>query len=160
MGTKGKEIVGKDADSIIKLLNKALVDEWYAYYQYWIGSYVVRGTMRPDVQKEMKEHANEELEHANMLSERIIQLGGIPVLNVFDKSEKGNCAYLPPKDFDVKKILSQNIKGEQCAILVYKNILDKLKGTKDYISFNMIRKILEDEVEHEQDLEDLQSDIV
>jgi len=37
MGTKGREIVGLDVDKLIELLNKALADEWLAYYQYWIG---------------------------------------------------------------------------------------------------------------------------
>ena len=159
MGTKGKEVVGKDSKEIIELLNKALVDEWKAYYQYWVGSLVVKGIMRPSVQAELTQHANEEFKHAQMLSARIIQLGGTPVLNIFDKTAKGNCAYLPPKDFDVRKILSQNIKGEQCAINVYQKILDKLKGTKDYLTFEMVRQILADEVEHEQDLEDLMDDI-
>lgn len=159
MGTKGREILGSSVKNIVKLLNSALVDEWYAYYQYWIASFVVTGFMRPDVQKEFEEHADEELKHARMLSERIVQLGGIPVLNIFNSSAKGNCSYLEPKGFDVMKIISQNIKSEQCAILTYNKILEKLKRTKDYVSFNMIREILEDEVEHEQDLEDLLEDI-
>ena len=33
MGTKGREIVGKHADRLIELLNKAFADEWLAYYQ-------------------------------------------------------------------------------------------------------------------------------
>jgi bacterioferritin len=159
MGTKGKEIVGSGVKGIIEMLNKALIDEWKAYYQYWIGSLVVEGLMRPNVQAELTQHATEELNHANLLSARIIQLGGVPVLNIFDKSYKGNCAYLPPKDFDVRKILSQNIRGEQCAILVYQKMLDKLVKTKDYVTFELIRQILQDELEHEQDLEDLSVDI-
>ena len=34
MGTKGREIVGSRADELVELLNKALADEWLAYYQY------------------------------------------------------------------------------------------------------------------------------
>ena len=37
-------------------------------------------------------------------------------------------------------------------------MLDKIKG-KDPITFNMVRKIMEDEVEHEHDLQDLEEDI-
>jgi len=40
MGTKGREIVGMDIDKLIELLNKALADEWLAYYQYWVGAKV------------------------------------------------------------------------------------------------------------------------
>ncbi|MFH1780110.1 MAG: ferritin-like domain-containing protein [Candidatus Micrarchaeota archaeon] len=159
MGTKGIEIAGKEVNALIELLNKALADEWLAYYQYWVGAKVVKGPMRPEVQAELIEHANEELQHANLLADRIIQLGGTPLLNPKVFSEKGNCGYEEPKDPFVGKILEQNIKGEQCAIQVYSDILQKLKGSSDVISFNMIRKIMEDEVKHEQDLEDLKEDL-
>ena len=159
MGKKGREIVGKDVDEIIELFNKALADEWLAYYQYWVGALVVKGPMRPEVQTELEEHAKEELGHAKMLADRIIQLGGTPILDPKEFNSKGSCGYEAPKNPHVLKILEQNINGERCAIEVYSKILQKLKGTSDMISFNMIRKILEDEVKHEHDLEDLEEDI-
>jgi len=116
--------------------------------------------MRPNVQAELKEHAEEELKHAGMLAERIIQLRGTPLLNPKEFSAKSNCRYDAPKDPHVLKLIAQNIKGEQCAIETYNKLLQKLKGTSDMISFNMIRKIMEDEVKHEQDLEDLKEDIL
>ncbi|MEM4260008.1 MAG: ferritin-like domain-containing protein [Candidatus Woesearchaeota archaeon] len=160
MGTKAKEIVGKDYKEIIELFNKALADEWLAYYQYWVGSLVAKGPMRPEVQAELKEHGEEELKHAGMLAERIIQLGGTPLLDPKEFDKKSNCGYDAPTNQHVLKILEQNIAGEQCAIEVYFKILQRLKGTTDMISFNMIRKIMEDEVKHEQDLEDLRDDIM
>ncbi len=159
MGTKGREIVGKDAKELVELFNRAIADEWLAYYQYWVGALVVKGPMRPNVQAELKEHAEEELKHAGMLADRIIQLGGTPLLHPDEFSKKTNCGYDSPKDPHAKKILEQNIKGEQCAIDTYSKLLVKLKGTNDFISMNMVRKIMEDEVKHEQDLEDLKDDI-
>ncbi|HET89771.1 MAG TPA: ferritin, partial [Chloroflexi bacterium] len=32
MGTKGRALVGKNVDNLIDMLNKALADEWLAYY--------------------------------------------------------------------------------------------------------------------------------
>ena len=37
MGTKGREIVGIDIEKFLPLLNKDFVDEWLAYYQFWLG---------------------------------------------------------------------------------------------------------------------------
>jgi len=159
MGTKGTEIVGMDVKELIEMLNRALADEWLAYYQYWVGSYLVRGPMRPAVEAELKEHAEEELKHAGMLAQRIIQLGGIPLIDPAEWSKKTNCGYDAPKDPSVFKILEQNIKGEQCAIVVYKKILDKVKAGDDPITFNMVRKIMEEEVEHEEDLQAIQEDL-
>lgn len=158
MGSKGKEIVGTDINELIELLNKALADEWLAYYQYWVGSYVVKGPMRKSVEEELKEHAAEEYEHANMIAERIIQLGGTPILNPSEWIKLTNCGYEIPSDPHVKLILEQNIKGEQCAIMTYHSILQKITG-KDPITFNMVRKIMEDEVEHEEDLQAILEDI-
>ena len=159
MGTKGTEIVGMDVKQLIELLNKALADEWLAYYQYWVGAKVIKGPMRSDVQKELEEHAGEELEHANLLAERIIQLGGVPLLDPNEWSKKSSCGYEAPADPNVRMVLEQNIKGEQCAIVVYHKILEKVKLGNDPVTFHLVRKILQDEVKHEQDLEDLLDDL-
>jgi bacterioferritin len=45
MGTKGRAIVGRDADRLVELLNKAFADGWLAYYQYWLGAKIVAGPM-------------------------------------------------------------------------------------------------------------------
>lgn len=154
MGKAGKKIVGVNVDKLIEMLNKALADEWLAYYQYWIGAKVVCGIMSDKVQKELLEHATEELGHADMLVERILQLEGIPLLNPKDWQEKTVCGYSAPKDFNVKPILEQNIEGERCAIDVYKNILEFVRA-KDDVTFEIILKILKDEIKHEDDLENI-----
>jgi len=158
MGTKGKEIVGMDVNELIKELNKALADEWLAYYQYWIGAKVAKGPMRGAVVGELEEHANEELQHAGMLVERIIQLGGTPVLSPKEWYKVTYCGYEEPNDPNVKKLIEQNIKGEQCAIDVYQKLSAMLKD-KDPITYQMVLEIMADEVEHEEDLEALVEDM-
>jgi bacterioferritin len=159
MGTKGTEIVGMDAKELVGLLNKALSDEWLAYYQYWVGAKIVKGPMRPNVEAELEEHAKEELGHAEVLADRIVQLGGTPVIDPAQWAKLTNCGYDAPKDEHVVSILKQNIKGEQCAIEVYHKLLEKIKLGNDPITFNSIRKIMQDEVDHEEDLQNLLEDI-
>ena len=158
MGQKGREIVKMDVDDLINFLNRALSDEWLAYYQYWIGSKVVKGPMKDAVIAELTLHATEELAHAELISARIIQLGGVPVLTPEEWFEKTNCGYDTPKDPYVEEILEQNIKGEQCAIRVYSEMLD-ITRTDDPITYNMILQILSQEVEHEEDLSALKEDL-
>jgi bacterioferritin len=158
MGTKGKEIVGVKVDKLIKLLNKAYADEWLAYYQYWVGAKVAKGPMRGAVVAELEEHAADELRHAGMLAERIIQLGGTPILKPEDWYKMTNCGYDAPEDPSVRVLLKQNIRGEQCAIKAYQRLLDFIKG-KDPVTYNMSVEILEDEVEHEEDLQAIQEDM-
>ena len=158
MGTRAREIIGMNVNEIVEELNKALADEWLAYYQYWIGAKVAKGPMRGSVAAELEEHAGEELEHAGMLVERIIQLGGEPVLTPKDWYKVTHCGYETPSDHHVKKLLEQNIKGEQCAIDVYQKLTQMLKD-KDLITYQMVLEILEDEIEHEEELEALVEDM-
>ncbi|KQC14809.1 MAG: ferritin [Desulfuromonas sp. SDB] len=158
MGTKGKEIVGVDVNQLLEMLNKAYADEWLAYYQYWVGAKVAVGQMRGVVAGELEEHAGEELEHAQMLAERILTLGGTPLLNLQVLLQQTNCGYEEPSDPSTRKLVEQNIKGEQCAIITYKKILDFVKD-KDPITYHLVLEIMEDEVEHEEDLEAILDDM-
>ncbi|MBK9389533.1 MAG: ferritin [Bacteroidetes bacterium] len=158
MGQKGRSIVKMDVDELINLLNKALSDEWLAYYQYWIGAKVVKGPMKDAVIAELTLHATEELGHAELLATRIIQLGGTPVLSPVEWSKLTNCGYDVPSDPYVGVILDQNIKGEQCAIKVYSELLD-ITRVGDPVTYNFILQILSDEVEHEEDLSSLKEDM-
>lgn len=158
MGTRGREIVGMDVKKLLELLNKAFADEWLAYYQYWLGSKVAKGPMKEAVIAELIQHAADELRHADMLTARIIQLGGTPVSNPKDWFKVSNCGYDEPADPYVRKLLEQNIHGEQCAISVYKALLEKTQD-RDPVTYNMVVQILQDEVEHEEDLQALLEDL-
>ena len=158
MAQKGREIVKMNVDDLINLLNRALADEWLAYYQYWIGAKVVKGPMKDAVIAELDLHATEELAHAALLTTRIVQLGGTPVLSPAEWMKITNCGYDAPEDPYVGKVLEQNIKGEQCAIKTYNHLLD-LTREGDPVSYNMILGILSQEVEHEEDLDALREDL-
>ena len=158
MGTHGKKIVDLNLKNLISLLNKALADEWLAYYQYWVGALVVKGPMAERIKAELEEHATEEFKHANMLAARILQLGGTPILEYKDLARLSTCGFIAPKNPAGTAILKQNIKGEQCAITVYAKLL-KLTEGKDILTHLMLQEILKEEVEHEDDLENLLEDL-
>jgi bacterioferritin len=158
MGTKGRKIVGMDVSKLIELLNKAFADEWLAYYQYWVGAKVVKGPMKEAVIAELTQHAGDELRHAEMLTTRIIQVGGTPIIKPEDWYKMTNCGYDAPEDPSVRVILEQNIKGEQCAIDVYNRLLEATRD-KDPVTYNIALQILQDEVEHEEDLQALLEDM-
>lgn len=159
MAVRGNSIIkGIEIDEIITLLNKAYADEWLAYYQYFIEAKVVKGIMKDAAIAELTQHATDELRHANMVADRILQLGGTPLLNPKEWFTQTNCGYEEPQDFDVVAILNDSIKGEQCAISTYSDIADLVKD-KDIITYNMVSEILADEVEHEEDLQALHDDI-
>ena len=158
MGTIGRKIIGMDVDELLRLLNAAFASEWLAYYQYWLGAKLLKGPMKDAVAAELNLHATEELNHAVLLAGRIIQLGGTPVLDPKSWFDLSPCAYEAPADPYVAVILDQNIAGEQCAITSYKQLMDTTKD-KDMVTYNLALTILEQEVEHEEDLQSLKEDL-
>ena len=158
MGTKGIEIVGMDVQQLLSILNAAFADEWFAYYQYWIGAKVAKGPMKEAVIAELLQHAADEMRHADMVAMRIIQLGGTPLTEPKKWYDVTSCGYEAPDDPFVAAILKQNIAGERCAIGFYKRLLDATQG-KDPVTYNMVLQILQDEVAHEEDLQSLFEDL-
>lgn len=159
MARRGNSIIkGLEINEIITMLNKAYADEWLAYYQYFIEAKVIKGIMKDAAIVELTQHAADELRHANLVADRIIQLGGTPLLNPKEWFTHTNCGYEEPKDFDVVSILEDSIKGEQCAISVYSKLADMTRE-KDIVTYDIVSQILADEVEHEEDLQALHDDI-
>lgn len=162
MGFQSRKIVeeaGINVDELITVLNKAYADEFLAWYQYYSVVGIAEGLFRKSVEDEFIQHAKEELEHAEMIKNRIIELDGIPLLNPQDWYQFTNCGYTIPNNYDTIILVEQNIKAEQCAIKVYNGIMEATKGL-DPITYKLARNIMKDEEEHEQDLSDIKKDML
>ncbi|MDD4970658.1 MAG: ferritin-like domain-containing protein [Paludibacter sp.] len=158
MGKHGVGILDLDVEKLKQMLNEALCEEWLAYYQYWIGARIMVGPMRSEIEPELLIHATMELNHAVLVVTRIIQLDGTPVLNPEDWMKLAHCKYEVPSDPYVEVILNQNLSAERCAIQRYKEIADFTNG-KDHTTHQMATTILNEEIEHEQEIEDWINDI-
>ncbi len=158
MGKQGIKVVGVDVNKLLDMLNGALSEEWLAYYQYWIGARLMEGPMRSEVEPELILHADQELGHALLVVSRIIQLGGTPVINPNEWTKLAKCTYEEPSDPYIEVILEQNLNGERCAIQRYQEIADFTEG-KDHSTHQMAVQILNEELEHENDIEGWIKDI-
>ena len=112
---KKLEGLGINIQDLIKMLNSAYADELLAWAQYNapIGSCV--GKERVNIEAEFKKHAEEELKHAQMLKDRIIQLGGIPLQSPEEWYTYTNCGYTKPTDYNTKVLVVQNLEAERKA---------------------------------------------
>jgi bacterioferritin len=153
MGTKAKELVGLNVDELITELNKAYADEWLAYYQYWIAAKILTGRGSIMLAKELERIAEEELEHAEELAERILMLGGKPLASPKAWFEETNCGYSEPPE-DQERVIQMVIEAEQCAIEVYERLAKKTLQD-DPITHQLMLHILEEELEHEDTFENL-----
>ncbi len=157
MGDIAQRISKTDKQELLNILQCAFAEEWLAYYQYWIGAKIAEGLERPHVEQEFNEHAKEELQHADMLAERIIQLGEKPLLDPEQWKKYAKCRYEVPSVADTKVLVAQNLMAERCAIERYQHILEICHG-KDVETFRIAEKILKEEIEHEQEMEDFETD--
>ncbi len=158
MGKEAIKVSLVDSGKLLDMLNAALSEEWLAYYQYWIGARLMEGPMRSEVEPELLLHADQELNHAVLVVSRIIQLGGTPVINPADWTRLARCSYDEPSDPYIEVILEQNLKGERCAIRRYQEIADFTAG-KDHATHQMAVQILNEELEHEDDIESWIADL-
>src|SRR3989304_4851996 len=95
---------------LIELLNKDLELEYSAAIQYINHAAVMTGAAYGDIIKELKIHANEEVQHAVILADQIDYLGGSPSVNVGPIHTSN----------DNDTMLEQDLEGEEDAIKRYK----------------------------------------
>lgn len=127
---------------LIEKLNKALALEYAAAVQYIQHAAVITGAQYQSIAKELVVHANEEIAHAVSVSTLINDLEGTPTIDV----EKRFTAA------DGKKMLEQDLKGEQIAIDLYKELITIANELKEYGIAQILTGILANEEEHKRDL--------
>lgn len=130
-------------EKLIELLNKDLELEYAAAIQYIQHAAVMTGAMYGDVIKEIKIHANEEIQHAITLADQIDFLGGTPSVTVAEiKTAQGN-----------EEMLQQDLDGELDAVARYKVRIEQAEFLKEFALAQQLRTILAMEQEHAMDLQ-------
>ena len=152
MGQKGREIVDIDVKEVINDLNSAFADEWLSHFQYFLYAQVIEGINADILKKELEQQSMDEMNHAKILANRIIQLGGIPTTKL---TETSTCGFSPPPEnrADLRRIVELVLEGERCAIEKYNNLTKKYH-MKDLVTHDIFEDLLTDEVSDEEDWED------
>ena len=138
-------------DDIVKLLNDSLATELVCILRYKRHHYTAKGLASPAIAEEFMVHANEETEHANMLAERIVQLGGEPDFSPSTLLARSHADYDESKD--LKSMIRANLVAERVAIEAYSQMV-KLIGDKDSTTRRILEHILSQEQEHAEELSD------
>ena len=138
-------------DDIVKLLNDSLATELVCILRYKRHHYTAKGLASPAIAEEFMVHATEETEHADMLAERIVQLGGEPDFSPATLLQRSHADYDDSKD--LKSMIRANLVAERVAIEAYSQMV-KLIGDKDSTTRRMLEHILSQEQEHAEELSD------
>jgi len=156
MGTKAREIAGVDIKELVNDLNRAYCDEWLAYYAWWYMGQSVEGKGYEDMAEFLNKIAKDELEHAQELAERIIELGGLPTnsLSLIEKNANSPYPGVMKKLNDYDEIIKLVTQAEAGAIEVYNKLAAKTFG-KDHDTYQLVTHIMGEEIGHEEMFENL-----
>jgi bacterioferritin len=141
-----------DRQQAIKLLNEALATEIVCVLRYKRHYYAATGLNSEGVKAEFLEHANEEQQHADQISERITQLGGEPNLNPEGMLSRSHSEYV--EGTSLVDMIKEDLVAERIAIESYAEMI-RFFGDGDPTSRRLMEEILAKEEEHANDLADL-----
>ena len=138
-------------DDIVKLLNDSLATELVCILRYKRHHFTAKGMSSPAIAAEFLVHAQEETAHADLIAERIVQLGGEPDFAPGTLLQRSHADYDDSKD--LKAMIRANLVAERVAIEAYSQMV-QLIGDKDSTTRRMVELILSQEQEHAEELSD------
>ncbi|MEE8132494.1 MAG: ferritin-like domain-containing protein [Nitrososphaerales archaeon] len=157
MGKKGKEIVGPKREEIVNMLKSVYADEMLAFHFYWYTSIYMEGLGFTTLTTLFKNNAMGELKHAEMLADRLNQLGTFAFANPAEWLKNSNVGDVQPEQFlTFKKSVQKAMEIAGIVTENYNKILMKVNGV-DFVTYELVSDILAEEVKEEQDLEDILS---
>jgi len=142
MATKTNSDVAVSRDQLIADLNADLAREYQAIIAYLVYSQVLKGAEYMTIAKELEVHAQEELQHALIISKQIDYLGGVPTTEP-DPVKMSS---------DPRELLRFDLENEAETIVHYRRRLRVAEALGEYALAEQIRQILVQEQEHLIDL--------
>jgi bacterioferritin len=145
-----------DRKTVLRLLNESLATELVCYLRYKRHYFMATGLKASVAAAEFLEHATQELQHADLLAERIMQLGGEPDFNPHGLTERSHAEYVAGAN--LREMITENLVAERIAIDSYREIVVYL-GDDDPTTRRLFEDILAQEEEHADDMADLLQDL-
>ena len=135
---------------VIEHLNDALKNELTAINQYWL-HYRLLDHWGVQRLAEFERHESiDEMKHADWLSERILFLDGFPNFQMLGRLRIGET---------VEEVINADLELEKEAIPALRDGIEHAERVRDYVSRDLLKRILENEEAHVDYLEKLQDQI-
>jgi bacterioferritin len=144
-----KGSVIKVSNELLELLNKAIGRELQVSIQYMWQHVQWGGVKGFAVHDELRAIAIKEMKHAEAIAERLYYLGGTP-------TTKPDPIFV---GVSLKEMLEQDVKDEEGAINLYREIISKSLAEGDETTHHMFRGILEEEEDHHDTFTTLLEDL-
>ena len=134
----------KGDPQVIELLNEALRNELTAVNQYWLHYRLLDNKGVEKLAKFERHESIDEMKHADELSERILFLDGLPNFQSLGRLRIGE---------NVEEILHADLELELEAVEQLKGAIVHCESVRDFTSRDLFAKILSNEEEHVDHLE-------
>lgn len=134
----------KGDPKVIDFLNEALKNELTAINQYWLHYRLFDHWGVRKLAEFEKHESIDEMKHADMLSERILFLDGLPNFQLLGRLRIGE---------SVEEVLKADLALEMDALPLLRDAIEHCEKVRDYISRDLFRRILDSEEEHVDTLE-------
>ena len=138
-----------DREQVIKVLNEVLATEIVCTLRYRRHYYMADGLNSESIKQEFLEHATDEQGHADMVAERITQLGGEPDFNPKTLASRSHAEYI--EGDTLRSMVEEDLVAERIAVETYTEIARWL-STNDPTTRRVIEMILQKEEEHAEDM--------
>jgi bacterioferritin len=135
---------------VVEYLNTQLTNELTAINQYFLHSRTLRHWGVTKLGKHEYDESIEEMRHADWLIERILFLDGLPNVQRLNQVLVGQT---------VEEILKADQKLEEKALTDLRDGIAYCESVRDYVSRDLLRRILANEEEH-VDFLDRQFDLI
>ncbi|HJS83374.1 MAG TPA: ferritin-like domain-containing protein [Nitrososphaera sp.] len=156
MGRTEKKLMGKNAPIIIDILKKAYCDEMRIFHYFWYVGINMEGIGLVTYAAALKTQATGELGHAELLADRISELGDIAPSDPAEWKQLSTIGPLDPsKHLTLRSALERAVEFEGKAVENYNGLAKKALEVGDYVTYNLATTILADEVKDEQHTEDV-----
>jgi bacterioferritin len=124
---------------VVAYLNRQLTNELTAINQYFLHARIYRHWGLNALGKHEYDESIEEMKHADLLVERILMLDGLPNLQDLNKLLVGETT---------PEMLGCDLKLELGSQVTLKEAIAHCETVHDYVSRELLRKILDDTEEH------------
>jgi len=138
-----------DREAVLKLLNEALATEIVCVLRYKRHYFMADGIQAEPVAAEFLEHAKQEMEHADRIANRIVQLRGEPNFSPDGLSARSHAEYVEGES--LKEMIKEDLVAERVAIESYREMVAYI-AEKDPTTRRILEEILASEEEHADDL--------
>jgi len=138
-------------EEVLKLLNEALATELVCMLRYRRHHFMARGIEAKGIAEEFLVHAQQELDHADRIAARIVQLGGEPDFAPDSLLVRSHAEYVPAGS--LVDMIREDLVAERIAIDSYREMAQYV-GEQDPTTRRMLEEILAVEEEHADELSD------